>query len=462
MNENEEFEFRARREREASTQKEPGFGEKAGAMAYGAATGLAGGFGELEKLGRKGTELIVPQTEYEKAHPLPGGRETILPTVKEAEAGLAKLGIKPPREELGGYRTTGDILGAVGTSIPGLVRGGAKFLLGQGSKFAERLAKKAERMGFKLSPGQVREVEPVAAKGATGWGAENQSLANKLASEGTGVSTELVTPNFLRSRLRYLGKGFDKVYKGKQFFVDQQSMDAIRQIAAMESEAVGGLSVSPVRRAANDIVQRFDKLVAEGGDPNAFQIEGEALQKLRNALSESARTSSSRGNAHEIYNLIDEVDASVARNHPEVARELEILRPQYRNTVVLEDLYRQGGIQGGNVSLERLGTMLRGKRGAVRSSGRDIDELGELGRELKMRALWETSGHVASPGESALASALGTSTDALSRMTGLRSRFARGVQRAYAGAPPPGAFSRVPGTAAAGAAVSPLTSDQEE
>ena len=53
MTEQEEFEFRARRESEKAPQveapKEPTFGEKAKAAAYGFGTGLVGGPGELEK-----------------------------------------------------------------------------------------------------------------------------------------------------------------------------------------------------------------------------------------------------------------------------------------------------------------------------------------------------------------------------------------------------------------------------
>ena len=247
---------------------------------------------------------------------------------------------------------------------------------------------------------------------------------------------------------------------GKEFKVDQEAVDAIRELANIESSAVGGLGVSPVKRAASDIVNTYDRLIAQGGNTDTFRIQGEGLQKLRNSLSEAARSTSSRGNAHEIYDLIDRIDASIARNHPEVARELEVLRPQYRNTVVLEDLYRQGGIQGGNISLERLGTMLRGKPGAVRLQGMDIDELGELGRELKVRALWESAGHIPTAGESTLAAALGTGSDIVGSFSGLRSGAARAVQRAVSGSSKGGAPGLLKATAA-GEAAKPFVEDEE-
>jgi len=458
MNENEEFEFRARREREALTQKEPGFGEKAGAMAYGAATDLAGGFGELEKLGRKGTELIVPQTEYEKAHPLPGGRETIFPTVKEVESGLSKLGIKPPREEVGGYRTAGEVLGMVGTAAPGLVRGLTRGVIGLGTSVSEGLAREAEKLGFKLSPAQVRRAAPVGQKGAAGFAEHNQNLANQLAAKGTGESTNLVSREFIGNRLKDLGKEFDKLYLGKEFKIDRDALDAISSIAEAEAAAPPVAGVSAVRQVANQILDANRELMATPGAKD-FRITGEGLQRLRNALTARAR-SSGRADAHEIYNLVDKIDESIARNHPEVAAKLVELRPMYRNSVILEDLYRAGGIRGGDVDLQMLGNMLRGKSGAVRMAGMDIDRLGELGRELNLVPMTRRAGEGAIADEKTMRALLGSGVDFLA--TPLRTRAARALQRAEAGRPPPGFFSRVPGTAAAGAAVSPLTSDQEE
>ena len=100
---------------------------------------------------------------------------------------------------------------------------------------------------------------------------------------------------------------------------------------------------------------------------------------------------------------------------------LAVLRPQYRNTVILEDLNASGGISGGNISLERLGNMLGGKRDALRRTPQDIDELGEIGRQLRLRARWETKG------ESGTLSNRGLLARALS--TPLRSSTARAMQR---------------------------------
>jgi hypothetical protein len=105
MTEQEEFEFRARREKEKApkveTPKEPTFGEKAGATAYGAATGLAGGSGELEKFGAYDVPEFLGLREAGERDKMMG-RQTIFPTVEEAQKVLGKVGIKKPREEVSG------------------------------------------------------------------------------------------------------------------------------------------------------------------------------------------------------------------------------------------------------------------------------------------------------------------------------------------------------------------------
>ena len=148
----------------------------------------------------------------------------------------------------------------------------------------------------------------------------------------------------------------------------------------------------------------------------------------------AARSTTNRQDARQIYELIDQVDGSIARNHPDVAAQLNVLRPQYRSTIVLEDLIGNGGIKQGNISLERLGNMLGSRRGGVRRTG-DLDELGELGRQLQLRARWESTGAGGTPGEDILKKALGTTIGGVESITGLRSRAARAAQRRFSQTP---------------------------
>ena len=456
-----------------SGPKEPTFGEKAGALAYGAGTGLAGGLGELEEFGAYTVpEFLGLQEKGQRDNVMGTGRATIFPTVKEAQQVLKKVGIEKPREEVSGYQTAGEVLGGFGTSLPGMLKGGAKMLVGATSKTGEKLAQQAEKLGFKLSPAQTRADVPVGQKGATLWSEKNQTLANELASKGTGKQVKEVDATFIGDRLKDLGGQYDKLYKGKVFNIDKDAVDALQQIRAMEAQLPGAAAVSPVAQTADEILKNFSSLAnRQGALPSTFGIEGEALQRIRNALTQRAR-STNAGNAREIYNLVDVIDASIAKNHPKVAKELDVLRPQYRNTIILEDLYKNGGIKQGNISLERLGTMLRGERSVVRGAEADIDELGKLGRELGLRARWETTGAAPAEGAQVLGKALGTGVSdvlgGVASTAGLRSRPARAVQRFYStpaksvagkvmkSSMPPGAAGTAVGTA-----VRPLQGEEE-
>lgn len=445
---------KAEAETKTKEPKEPTFGEKAGALAYGGAVGLGGGLGELEKFGA----YTVPEffgAEPQKQQFM--GRETIFPTGAEVEKGLSKIGIKPPREEVSGYKTAGEIIGGFGTALPSLAKGGAKLALGVPSATREATAKAAEKMGFKLSPAQVRRAEPVAEKGATGWALENQKLANKLASKATGKEAAEITPEFVRGRLQKLGKEFDTIYKGKQFNIDTQAVQALDAIRTFETQLPPTQQLAAVRNAADNIVKNFSVMASrQGAKPSTFAIEGDALQTIRNDLMAAARSASDRSDAHRLYELIDTIDASVARNHPQIAAKLNEIRPLYRNSVILEDLIRQKGVRGGDISLEALGNMLGTQKQAVRRAGGELDELGRIGQELQLRPMWQRAGQ-----DGTLRDVLGTTMGKLAAGAGLRSRPARAVQRAVGQTPPTGAAGRAAQAVAAGETVKPFQTEEQ-
>lgn len=400
-------------------------GRRMGATAYGAATGLAGGLGELEKLGAyQVPEMLGLREPGQRDQFL--GRETVFPTMAEAQKGLGKLGIKPPAEQYRGFQTAGEILGPMATLAPSAARG----LLGVPSTTSAAAAREAEQLGFKLRPAQVRQDEPIGAVGAVGFREENQQLANRLASRATGREAREIDDKFIRSRLDELGKDFDKVYQGRQFNIDQPAVQALEQIRQFEQMLPPSTALSNVRKTAENILANYRSLIIRpGAQPQTFAIDGEALQTIRNDLMSAARSATDRSDAHRIYELIDTIDDSIARNHPQIAQELNRIRPLYRNTVVLEDLMRSGGIQKGNVSLERLGNLLGARREGVRRLGTDLDKLGRLGRELKIRSRAEATGTTPEAGEKTLTGALGQT---LGTMTApiLQTRTARALQRA--------------------------------
>lgn len=445
---------------ETRQEEEPGFGEKAKALGYGAATGLVGGLGELETLGA----YTIPRLVGFEAPAPEKGRATIFPTVEEARKGLEKVGIQRPREEVSGYETAGELIGGFGTAIPKAARKGAQAAFGVPSRTSEAYAKTAEKLGFKLSPAQVRQDVPIPQRGAVGFSESNQKLANELASKGTGKTAAEITPDFIRERLKTLGKEFDTLYKGKQFNIDLQAVQAIDALRQVETMLPGAAQVTAIKNTANSIIEGFGRMASRpGAKPSTFAIEGDALQTIRNDLAAAARSTSNRGDAHRIYELIDIIDGSVARNHPNIAAKLDVIRPQYRNSIVLEDLTRRNGIQQGNISLEKLGDMLGQSKGGVRrGASSELDQLGEMGRALKIRARWQPVGTGTTEELGGMQKLLGLGTDIGALATGARTRPARAAQRFYAGRPEPSPLTRAPEAVAAGTLARPVNPPMEE
>lgn len=440
------------------------------ATAYGAITGLLGTPGELEKLAfQTAPEFVgvkepgevkgLRQTAAKKLF----DRETIFPTTKDVERYYQKVGIEPPSEELAGARTLGEL--GVGT-LPMLPKIGRAFV-GTPTQTSERAARRAEELGFKISPAQVRGDEPIPMKGATGFAEQNQTKANELASRGTGKQVSEIDDKFLAERFKTLGSDFDNLYQGRRFTIDTPAINALQAIAQMETQLPGFAAVTPVKQEAINLLRNYQIMAGRpGAVPSSFAVDGEALQRMRNALTQAARSSSSRGQAHEIYNIIDVIDESVERNHPQIAKQLAELRPKYRNTIILEDLYRKAGIRQGNISLEDLGDMLAStNKQYVRRTGMDIDELGKLGRELRLRARWQPEGSSASAAEQtgrALGTALiGRGADLASQLLRSRGSVARRAQRFYADRPNVGASATLPAALATGAAARPLQTTED-
>jgi len=424
---------------------------------YGATTGLLGGLGELEKFGA----YTVPEmVGFEQ----PEQKPTLFPTTQDVQRGLSKVGIQRPSEELRDWEQAGEFVGGVAPALPGMVRGGARRVLGVPTETREALAREGEALGFRFSPAQVRELDPMGQRGATGFDKKNQTLANRLASKSTGKEVAEIDDKFIRSRLKELGQDFDRVFKGNQFTIDQPAIHAIQQISQFEQLLPTSISLSNVRKTVDNFIQNYQKLTqTPGAIPKTFSIDGEALQTIRNDLTSAARSASDRSDARRIYELVDTIDDSIARNYPKIAAELNRIRPLYRNTVVLEDLMRQRGIRGGDISLEQLGTMLGNRREGVRRIGGDLDRLGRVGEGMQLRAMWQREGVGADASEDILKKALGTTMGGLASVTGLRSRLARATQRQFERTPPVrgrGPTTRLPAATAAGTTVRPFQGEE--
>jgi hypothetical protein len=158
---------------ESSSPKEPGFVEKAGAVAYGMGTSALGSLGDIE-------EFVVP-TQLKGGAPM--GRETYLPTTKDIQKIYGAVGIPKPREDVSGYQTAGELVPAVlagGKAVYELGKYGAgkigKMMSG-GKDLAEELQKTTGK----------RVQEEISTAGTQAETAQSRALAaEKIAQREAG------------------------------------------------------------------------------------------------------------------------------------------------------------------------------------------------------------------------------------------------------------------------------------
>lgn len=317
---------------------------------------------------------------------------TITPTGKEPELG-----------EMGERERAALISGGI-SSLPLVARTAGKvaekgmdFLVGQVSPLREQLARIAEKLGFKIEPGQVVSDKPVSTPGFMGTKPENQVLANRYASAPTGQSVDSITPDFIESRKRDLGQQYDSIFSGNRFKIVPENIRIFQDIANLE-DAISPAHVPAVKKTADSILNNYDTLsrvnpptgeggVSTGREDIGFTIDGEALHRLRKKLRTVASTATDGAAAREVNNMIDRLDDLIKNTSPELHQRLVKTNREYRATSTLSDL-QNTAISGGDISLEKLGNQLAG------DTYHPLYPISHLGTELGIRARWEgpTSG----------------------------------------------------------------------
>jgi len=259
----------------------------------------------------------------------------------------------------------------------------------------DQMARIAEQLGFKIEAGQVSRATPVSTAGAGEAGLSNQERANRWASTPTGESTDKVTGTFLNDRRNSLGKVYDDIFQKRQFNVTGDSLRTLENVLELE-DSVSPAHVPAVKKLAQQILKNYDELVtnvqrtgtttpsAPGGRQTYFfTVDGEGLQRLRNKLTTVASTATDKSAAREIYKMIDNLDQVVRDTDPKLYEKLRDTNQKYRATMTLKELQDAKGIDAGDVSLERLGNLVKG------DDYNPLFPIGNIGEQLGIRAIWE-------------------------------------------------------------------------
>lgn len=313
-------------------------------------------------------------------------------------------GDKPLLAEKGEQFTMGTALGAgagaVGEGLKAVKPAVAKAVFGSQGDTAKALWDRAKTLGFDLSPSAASDTAAkVRSSGITASQKDaNAKASARLVTEATGRKADSVPPDiggkdgFLSERFKTLGKEYDDVYKpGTSVKVDPTAVQDLSAVLQDQNKRVYSMLTKKAKEAADRITERYDAVKASAGVGKNIKmnVPAEDIQLLRNELAATRRNASDPIDKRDLSDVITAIDGSVERNHPELAAKLAELNPKYRATVSLSKLRQYGGIDAnGNVSLEKLGTMLR-SRGEERNH--PLSEAAQLGEVFGIRGKGETS-----------------------------------------------------------------------
>jgi hypothetical protein len=411
--------------------EEPSTLEKVGRFAGGAAVGAVTGLPEMAFEAGKGIAesvmhpvdvgykkyvkpLIDLDIEFHK-HPI----ETAKKGGEIFKEAAKKFAAEDPYEQ---GKAVGQFLS------PGMYAKAVDLAIAKGVPMAtatrEMSARELEKRGIKIEPGQVAGIEPEPSAGFTRSNKNaNQAVVNRWASEDTGrlaVGNQQINHQFLDERFNTLGKMYDRAYQGKNFKINDDTIGELRQMFR-EEKSLGPAGARAATGVAKTILDAHANLGGAGG---TLEIQGEGLQRLRTELQTIGRTSQDAAERRQAWKVIGMLDDSIAEQNPKLAKALKIINKQYRATATLDNLQKSGGIQGGDVSADKLGAYLRHHPFHGTESQK---ELGYHGENTGLLARWERSPTTSLPTGGNLAVRIAKALN-VSR----RTQYARNIQRRLA------------------------------
>lgn len=112
-------------------------------------------------------------------------------------------------------------------------------------------------------------------------------------------------------------------------------------------------------------------------------VDGRELQVLRSNLSDLAYRLEGT-DKYRAYELLRAIDTAIETNNTGLATNFRQINRRYSANEALLELERRKGVFGGNISLEKLGEITKDF-----GENHPLYELGEIGRQLKLRGIFE-------------------------------------------------------------------------
>ena len=283
------------------------FGEKAEGFVYGLATGIPGMLGDIETMLPGGPEVGIKGKGALK------GKETVFPTTENVREGLTKLGFPPPpKADVKGYITAGEVAPAVVAGGKGLYEAG-KAVVGGAKMLGERLA----------------------------LGKTAKSLAEELRQSGTQRAGQIAKTSgeemtAAEQRAAIAGKAEQKAERGSEL--------ALRPLPGVGTEMEAG-RFKPIAQTAQDIGAKIkdsagkvmDRLKATrdtNAKVNKQAAFGEAFKK--EAAGQTIKETKAYNNALEEIDTMIKNPTTGLSNAPvgEIENQLKKVRGMLDRTIV--------------------------------------------------------------------------------------------------------------------------------
>jgi hypothetical protein len=363
-------------------------------LAIGAATGVPGFFGSAEALGRKGLQALGADVDTSPFLPTSERYAELgsdLPVVGEYLAD-----VKAPK-----LRSAGEFFSPIpgGGALSKVLSKAGELVVPTMAKGTEKSAQFLESLGMKIEAPQLSPMGKYETAGFTKKNIDkNQRIANVESSKATGVSTENITPEFIQKRLKNLSNDY-KIIFNRDFKLDSTTLSELKNLRDFE------LRVRP--GSESEIIKTADNIISRGANA---PIPGNELQRLRELISDSARTDVK--NNYEFGQFLNSLDKGIERFAPTVAKDLQRTNRYYAATKTLEDGIKDGWIAKDRISLSRLGDYLSNRTSGYGSgvSKHPLYDLGYAGKDVGQLATWETGVKLGDIPKTSLAKILGTAT----------------------------------------------------
>lgn len=281
----------------------------------------------------------------------------------------------------------------IGDAVSLLTPSGIKKLLDvlapRATSETARIARQAEKEGFRLEPKQVAETAP---KGYTAHDVQNNIRANEIMTGSAGDPAPHVTREWLNGREQHFDRTYDTIFSPGNIFAashNQQVLaNTVLQGQGLNRQIDGFISEATTKWP---YLTTHAYVPLPGGglrqNPNFLPPDGAQLREARDAIRKLQRSTDPQTRAYGNRVWMEQMNHIRAAD-PHLGRMLEQTNSQYRSYMAIEDMELAGKISQGNIDLQHLDQYLRsGMAGENYIRGVDTSvpaRLGRYGKNLRI------------------------------------------------------------------------------